>query len=117
MSRPKWRATVFLGIPLTVQLSTLRWMTYLLWTASFVLVALFIWVASMNAWVLFVDLRGDSDPPSSIPLFGGLMGAAGLWLMPVEGAAHWFWLPLVLDYGCAPVMLFTAYRLFSRSSK
>ena len=90
-------------------------MIYLLWPVSFVMIVLFLWIASMNAYVLVLDLRGTVDPPSWFPLFGGLLGAIGLWLLPVEGSTQWAWCPLVLDYGCAPGLLFTAYRLVFRS--
>ena len=43
--------------------------------------------------------------PSWIPLLGGSLGALGLIVAPVSGAAQFWWLPLLLDWGSAPGLL------------
>ena len=42
---------------------------------------------------------------SLIPIVGGWLGAMGVSALPVDGMRHWFWVPLVLDIGCAPMVL------------
>lgn len=39
---------------------------------------------------------------SMVPLAGGLCGALGLWIVPIEGARFWWWVPPLVDLGCVP---------------
>lgn len=63
-----------------------------------------------NAVILFGRVRGNDAGPSVAPVFGGLFAAAGVALLPIDGAWHWAWIPLLLDWGGLPMFLFGAAR-------
>ncbi len=63
-----------------------------------------------NAMIFLGRLRGQVDGPSVAPVFGGLFAATGVALLPVEGAWHWAWIPLLLDWGGLPMFLFGTAR-------
>jgi hypothetical protein len=67
-------------------------------------------------WICVIQgLRGKSTS-SWIPLLGGGLGAIGCWVAPDDTLTRWWWVPLVIDFGSAPGLLFTAvYPLFRRS--
>ena len=71
---------------------------------------------SVLNWVCVIQgLRGKSTS-SWIPLFGGCLGALGCWVAPHETLTRLWWVPLVIDFGSAPGLCFTAiYPLFRRS--
>ena len=71
-------------------------------------------IIGTNYYLLFLDVRAyirrrrgqdDPGPGSVIPVLGGLLGAIALWIMPVDGTRPWFWIPLVLDWGFAPLFV------------
>lgn len=48
-------------------------------------------------------LRGWHDKKSSgslVVIVGGVLGAIGLFTIPVHGLHGWWWVPMVLDIGC-----------------
>lgn len=51
------------------------------------------------------------------PFVGGLSGAGGLALIPVPALNGWWPLPLFLDVGCVPVLLWILVYLLWRSFK
>ena len=59
------------------------------------------WICAFNAHVLIAQIKRQKSP-SWVPLFGGIAGAVGLYLLPIPAAAHYWWLPLVLDWGSLP---------------
>lgn len=63
-----------------------------------------------NAMVFAQSVFGNGEGPSVAPIFGGLIAAAGVALLPIEGAWHWFWIPLMLDWGGLPMFLFGGVR-------
>ena len=63
-----------------------------------------------NAMILLGRLRGQVEGPSVAPVFGGLFAATGVALLPVEGAWHWAWVPLLLDWGGLPMFLYGGAR-------
>ena len=61
-----------------------------------------------NAW-LFIRYLLWRVPGSLIHLVGGLFGCGGMLLAPFPSwRANW-WLPLVLDLGSAPMLLFAGW--------
>jgi hypothetical protein len=72
---------------------------------SVVLLALFLAGAIFNMVALVRRGRG----PSPVPLLPGLIGLAGLWLLPVPGAARFAWVTLLLDVGCVPYLVFAIF--------
>lgn len=73
-----------------------------------VLGALFIALASYNGLIFITERRGG-HAPSVAPLVGGLSGAAALWVWPYHEPGLWAFLPVVLDYGCAPYLTVGAF--------
>ena len=85
-----------------------------------VILALFATAVVAGNWILVIrGLRGQPSG-SQIPLFGGLAGAASLFVVPTNGVALWWWIPLVLDPGSVPLLFVTAtyclWRLFSNQN-
>jgi hypothetical protein len=73
--------------------------------ASATLLALFLWLSLLNWSVAWRTLVRRQHAPSWIPLLGGSLGALGLVVSPLPEMARVWWLPLLLDWGCAPGLL------------
>jgi hypothetical protein len=58
-----------------------------------------------NAAIFWATQVRKGDAPSAAPIFGGVLAAAGVALLPFEGAWKWAWLPLLLDWGGLPMLL------------
>jgi hypothetical protein len=54
---------------------------------------------------------------STVPLLGGAAGAVGLWVGPMEWMRGYWWLPLVLDPGCAFLIVQLLIFRFRRSGE
>lgn len=52
-----------------------------------------------NAWVFWLTMVLKEDAPSVAPIFGGVIAAAGVAVLPVPGSWQWAWVPLVIDWG------------------
>jgi hypothetical protein len=75
------------------------------------LLAAFIVIAGFNAWMV-LDYFRSGRHASAIPIIGGALGATATRLLP--GLESVWWLPLLLDYGCVPMLVhFFARSLFS----
>jgi hypothetical protein len=84
-------------------------MVVLRWLVFSTLLYLGGWVILCN-WVIALRARG-----SQIPLFGGVFVAIALAVAPWE-ALHWlWWVPLLVDLGCVPLLLLTAGFLLWRA--
>jgi uncharacterized membrane protein YuzA (DUF378 family) len=78
------------------------------WAVSSVFLALFVFVATLNWMTVWAAIfRGKHS--SWVPLVGGLFGVAGVWLLPIAHSHFYWWLPLILDWGCLPGLLSTAW--------
>jgi len=55
------------------------------------------------AWRWFFHRRSGS----TIPLLGGLLAAFGITLLPRSQIWWGWWIPLVLDLGCAPILFYS----------
>ena len=77
------------------------------WGLGGVLLLVSIWISLLNAGVAWNLHVRKVRAPSWIPLMGGVCGAFGLLLIPVEIAHKLCWLPLILDYGSLPGLLHT----------
>ena len=80
------------------------------WVGSGFLLFLGGW-ASLANWTIPFRKGGGS----LIPLFGGLFAAAGLAVVPVDGLRSLWWVPLLVDLGCAPLMTLTVGFLLYRA--
>jgi hypothetical protein len=50
-------------------------------------------------------LKTKKQYGSGIPLVGGISGSLGVLLLPVYGAWKFAWVPLILDFGCLPTLI------------
>lgn len=66
----------------------------------------FLWVSGLNWYTFYQGWIRRMPTPSWIPLLAGASGAIALWVAPT-GTAHLWWLPLILDFGSAPGLLFS----------
>lgn len=79
------------------------------WCLGAILFLLFLWIAFFNDAILWQELIRKKKTASWVPVFGGALGAVSFLIFPVPRLARWFWLPLILDYGCLPGILHTAF--------
>ena len=87
-------------------------MNTLWWLISLVLLALFFWVAGMNAALFWQGVVRRRKTSSVIPLIGGIFGVLALLSMPIQGVRWHWWLPLLLDWGGLPVILLSVLYSF-----
>jgi len=74
----------------------LRWLL-------FVILLFFGGLAIIGNWVIPFQRRGGS----LVPMFGGALAAIALAVAPVD-SLHWFWwIPLIIDLGCVPLLVLT----------
>lgn len=64
----------------------------------------------LGNWVIFWRVYVSKKLKASwIPLVGGVLGAVGLILLPVRQASGYWWVPLLVDFGCAPGFLYALW--------
>lgn len=80
---------------------------FLRWGAAALLSLGFLVIAGFNWGVFWKGFVRRQEAPSWIPLLGGVLGALGLVAAPIPGTTALCWLPLLLDWGCAPGLLHT----------
>jgi hypothetical protein len=73
---------------------------------AFVLLALCAFVSAYNNWIAFKLYVLRRDAESWIPFVGGISGVLALAFLPVEGAASYWWVPLIADWGSIPGTIF-----------
>ena len=85
------------------------------WILAFLLGAVFVWLATLNATVVWQGGFRRKKTSSWIPLVAGVCGSLALVVAPLPQASRWWWIPLILDWGSIPGLLFTlGYFLFVR---
>lgn len=77
------------------------------WALGTVLAAVFLVVSLGNVWTVLRYLT-TKKRSSTVPIIGGACGVAACFLLPVEVLKNWWWLPLLVDYGSAPVFVVSA---------
>ncbi len=66
---------------------------------------------TMNWWIM--ARRHFNDEWLSLgPFVGGLLGAAGLLMLPYRQMQWLWWIPLIVDPGCLPLIGRTLYSSF-----
>jgi hypothetical protein len=81
-------------------------MTIMLWIVSVILIGLSLWVVLGNLWIAFGGLfKKRKSFESYVPLIGGVVGMVGMLFLPVPGMRRFWWVPLVVDLGCGPMLL------------
>ncbi|RYG71045.1 hypothetical protein EON80_05990 [bacterium] len=68
----------------------------------------------MNATIFWTTFIRRQRTASSIPLFGGALGALSFQVLPIAALKDWWWLPPLFDWGCVPgiayALIFHAVR-------
>ncbi len=84
------------------------------WFISILLLVVGGWGVVCN-WVIVVRGLLGYKSGSWVPLIPGALTALGLWLLPVDAVARWWWVPLLVDWGCVPGFVHLAlWLLFER---
>ena len=83
-------------------------MPYLRGPLALLLTAASLSLILRNAAVLVGQLSRDEAKRrrSLIPLIGGLLGSWAIQISPWDGLRSWAWAPLILDPGCAVLVMF-----------
>lgn len=76
----------------------------ILWILGVVSLALCLWSVLGNLWIVFAGVFLNKKE-SLLPFVGGIAGAIGLLLMPVNHLRRFWWVPLVIDLGCGPMLV------------
>ena len=76
------------------------------WFASLLLIALSLYVGIGQWWAIHaiprrLNAQGQHRNYSMIPLIGGVIGTGGCLLSPMSAIKQLWWLPLIIDPGCA----------------
>lgn len=79
-------------------------MNYLLSLVAVILLGIFAWAAVANV-VLAVRYYVHGQRSSLLPIVGGVLGAVGCLVAPWTFLKAWWWLPPIVDIGCAPMLL------------
>ena len=74
------------------------------WIIGVVLGIVFIVLAASNAMTV-VSYVCHRRHISAIPIFGGLAGVGACFIIPVPGVRPFWWVPLIVDYGTAPMFI------------
>ena len=84
--------------------------------AAFALVA-GLWLSVMN-WAVFWALYVKRvRAPSWTPLFGGLLVSVAMLSVPLPYLHSWAFLPLLLDWGCLPGLVYTLWFHLGRTRR
>jgi hypothetical protein len=78
------------------------------WLLSVALLLVGGFVIIMNWTIVFYALF-KKKYSSWAPLVGGVLAAVGLAILPMAGVAKYWYVPLIIDYGCLPGMAHTAW--------
>lgn len=94
-------------------------MDVLLWILAVALLCMALWVGVVNWSVVLIYWFTRKSVGSWTPLLSGVCGAVGVWLLPVEGASRLAWVPLFLDWGSVPGLLYSAgyYVVYLRQKR
>jgi hypothetical protein len=85
-------------------------MIVLMWLLSLVLLLLGAWITIAN-WVITFRTKGGSP----IPIVGGVFMAIALVMIPLDALHRFWWLPLIVDLGCLPMLVLTGGYLAWRA--
>ena len=58
-----------------------------------------------NAMIFWQTVVCKGHAPAVAPMFGGVLAATGMALLPVDGIWKWAWIPLLLDWGGLPMFV------------
>ena len=63
-----------------------------------------------NGMIFLATVVHKGSGPAVAPIFGGILAAAGIAILPVDGIWKWAWIPLLLDWGGLPMFLVAWYQ-------
>ena len=73
---------------------------------SIVLMSLSLWIVLGNLWITIGGLfKKRKKFESLLPFVGGAVGVIGIWLFPMAQFHHLWWIPMVADLGCVPLLI------------
>jgi hypothetical protein len=72
------------------------------WALGSALAVFSLWIMALNWLVVARRFMTGGKSSSWIPLLGGGCGIAAILLLPLDVAHSYWWLPLLVDWGCAP---------------
>jgi hypothetical protein len=80
------------------------------WVTPILLLLFWVLVAAGNAQTAW---RGQKSGGhfSLVLIIGGVIGAAGVLALPIEGTWRWAWVPAVLDLGSLPALVLAVVAL------
>jgi len=79
-------------------------MSVTMWIVTGFFFVNFVWVAICNLWIA-VRFYLYGKRGSSIPFIGGILGFLGVCIAPGGILLKYWWIPLVLDIGCLPLLV------------
>ena len=65
---------------------------------------------AFNGMVFWVTMVRQGHGPAVAPVFGGIIAAGGIVVLPVDGVWKWAWIPLALDWGGPPMFIVWGVR-------
>ena len=78
----------------------------LIWILAIILIGFSLCTVLVNLWVAFGGLiKKRTSFVSYVPFVGGIVGAIGLFLLPVSQTKQFWWVPLVIDIGCGHMLV------------
>lgn len=87
---------------------------YIRWIAGVAFAAVFVWLVILNASVFWERHVCKKKSPSWIPLLGGVSGVMCCLILPVPSLKAVWWIPLILDLGSVPGLVYTIFFLLRR---
>lgn len=78
------------------------------WIISVAFIFAFLWIAVANWSIVWIYCFTRKNVGSCIPMMGGLLGAIGMWILPIDGSHRIAWIPFLLDWGSIPHLVYTA---------
>ena len=82
-------------------------MLWLHWITGIVLLTISGWLIYLNSTVFWKRYVKREHTSSWIPMLGGGLGAIALAVLPIANVNKWWWLPLLVDWGSLPGIIYT----------
>ena len=87
------------------------------WCIALISLLLGIWAIIGNYFIV-IKTYITKKWESLIPLVGGILSAIGIAVLPLNSVNKLWWIPLLIDIGCVPILIYTlVYRLFFHRRK
>jgi hypothetical protein len=93
-----------------IDYNPVRWIFFIFCAGVFLIAAFFNACVAWRVW-----FRGQPDGPSFAPILFGVIGLGAVLMAPfgtLAERASYAWLPLVLDFGCIPYLVYFVWCAF-----